>query len=107
MTSNTKLTSEQKLDRKMLKNTERMQGAQIVNNGADTIVFKVLGNSVEFATSSASPDELKFRRKVGEFHAMERFQFGETSKLGKESFQNILDTGFYDNTEKDGCPLVF
>lgn len=99
MTSNTKLTAHQKELFKGMKADANIDGIKLVNNGETTIAYIVRGNSVEFATASASPDEQKFRRKVGEFHALVRFYNDRTGKVGRETFQNILDTGF---TTKDG-----
>ena len=104
MTSNTKLTAVEKDVLKDMKADANFDGIKLVSNVETTIAYLVLGNSVEFATASASPDELKFRRKVGEFHALQRFYYNHTGKVGRETFQNILDTGF---VTKDGvCPDI-
>jgi hypothetical protein len=48
-----------------------------------------IGNCVEFAVAVCSPSELKYRKKVGAWHALNRFDFGETSKLPKEVFSDF------------------
>ena len=66
---------------------------QLHNNGETTIAFwdKPNCNTVEFALSVMSPDEVKFRRKVGEFWAMDRFDAGQTVKMKRVDFYEMME----------------
>ena len=91
MTSNSKLTPEQNAERKELKFAAFAQGIALAHNGKTTIAFKHKGNTVELALSVASPDEVKFRRKVGEFFALCKFFDGATITMSKWDFDYMLD----------------
>lgn len=76
MASNSKLTREQKNDLKAFK--ARMHKNMAFGQcGGVTVFAEVTGNVTRFATSVASPDELKIRAKVGKWHAADRFGHGE------------------------------
>ena len=85
-TSNTKLNADQKSERKQLKYAAKIKGWTIAENGVTTLVYAKKGNTVEFSMSVTSPDESKFRRKVGEFYALCRFSEGETVKMLVDDF---------------------
>ncbi len=80
--SNSKLTKEQNQERK------EMKAVAIENCGAFVFSFPDQGVTVVvqrtgedrgvFAVSLESENERKFRRKVGEFHALNRFHDGTT-----------------------------
>ena len=91
MTSNSKLTPEQNAERKDLKFAAKDQKVQLAHNGQSTVAFQRKGNTVEFALSVASPDETKFRRKVGEFYALLQFFNNQTIKINAWDFDCMLD----------------
>lgn len=63
------------------------------NNEETTIAFQDNANcnTVEFALSVMSPDENKFRRKVGEYCAMDRFENGATVKMKRVDFYEMME----------------
>jgi hypothetical protein len=66
--SNTKLCSTEKDILREYK-AER-PNIKFVNDGVTTFAYQYMGNTVRFATSVMSPNEKKFRRKVGEYLAL-------------------------------------
>lgn len=78
MASNTRITRAQKEELKAFKATmpKNMAFATV---GRLTVLVEVDTNVVRFATAVASPDEIMIRRKVGEYNAMERWQYGQTA----------------------------
>lgn len=64
---------------------------KLVHNRCTTIAYTERGNTVEFSLSVASPDEKKFRPRVGAFYALDRFECGQTVKMKKEDFQGMLE----------------
>lgn len=78
MASNTKLSHIDKADLKVFKEgmTKNMAFGQC---GRVTVLVQITGNVVRFSTAVASPDEQKFRRKVGQFHAAARWHNDEIS----------------------------
>lgn len=91
MVSNSKLTMYQQTVRAFNRKTAKLNKWAIAHNGATTIVYKCRGNTTEFAMSVASPDETQFRRKVGEFYALRRFQEGETVKMLNSDFADLYE----------------
>jgi hypothetical protein len=91
-TSNTKLTPEQKQCLKSLK--AQLQNVTIKTDGKTTIAYQEKGNTVEFALSVMSPNEKKFRAKVGEFFALNAFVNSKTVKMGGFDFLCMMDTIF-------------
>ena len=92
MASNSKLTPNQKICLKtVLRPMQARKGIRLARNETTTMAFMERGNTVEFSLSVASPDEMKFRRKVGDFWALTRFDCGETVKMGKEDFAILQD----------------
>lgn len=102
MASNTKLTPEQKTILRNLKKAttmpgrmNRLAGVQVVNvDNVTTIAFIERGNTVEFSLAVRSPDENKFRTKVGEFYALERFYNSETVKMARADFAVMCEMTF-------------
>jgi hypothetical protein len=87
--ANTKLDS---FDKQYLKDLREIQQAyKVENNGETTVVYRDCSNTVEFSLSVASPDEQKFRRKVGEFYARIRMNAGETVKMKTSDFYYMLE----------------
>ena len=86
--SNTKLNPDQKSDLKALRACQ--PDFKFENNGVTTVVYREAGNTVEFTLSVASPNEKKFRAKVGEYYARMRADSGETVKMLKNDFYNML-----------------
>jgi len=74
MASNSKLTRDQKAARKEMREELLQQGGSIVSSefARMTVVTFPQGNVTAVYSSVASPDEIKFRRKVGEYHALMR-----------------------------------
>lgn len=94
MQSNTKLTKAQKTELKALKRA--LPNVRFAHMGRTTVAFKHTGDLVEFATAICAPNEKKYRTKVGEMYALNRFDFGETVKLPFTHFDNFVDTTFSD-----------
>ena len=89
--SNSKLDQYENDQRKIIKAEFKKDGGHVVNDGVTTIAYlQVSANLVEFATSICSPDEQKFRRKVGEFYALERFEVGYTVKMRLFEFRAMM-----------------
>jgi hypothetical protein len=85
-TSNTKLAREQKDVLPDWRAYAQKRGIEIMDNEKTVIVFKEFANTVEFALSVASPNEKKFRRKVGQYFALSRFLDGYTVKMDRFDF---------------------
>lgn len=80
--ANTKLTSSEKELLAMYKDEARDMGVTLADDGCEMVMaYKFMGNVVQFAVSVMSPGEEKFRRKVGQFHALKRFLGGEFTIL--------------------------
>lgn len=79
MASNTKLTKAQKAELREFKLNYMTDNMAFATCGPVTVLVQVTGNVVHFATSVSSPDEVKFRRKVGEYCAMERLLARQTA----------------------------
>jgi hypothetical protein len=90
MTSNSKLTQAQKQDRKFMLSNLTTQGVVVVTDGVMTIAYRELGDLVEFCTSIMGNGEQKFRRKVGEYYALDRFDHGFTIKVTQDAFNDIM-----------------
>ena len=87
MQSNTKLTPEQKI---YLGDLKAAFTGSLVENRETTIAYIERGNTVEFALAVMSPDEKKFRAKVGEYHALRAFENGSTVKMAQDDFRAML-----------------
>lgn len=90
MQSNTKLTPDQKEERKLL--LKSMPNVTLVNNAETTFAYQEKGNTVELSLSVKSDNEKKFRSKVGEYHALRRWYDGQTVKMKTTDFFDMLDT---------------
>lgn len=89
--SNSKLDQYENDQRKIVKAEFKQDGGRVVNDGITTIAYlQVSANLVEFSTSICSPDEQKFRRKVGEFYALQRFEEGNTVKMRVPEFHTMM-----------------
>lgn len=101
MFSNSKLTRETKdalkaLARALPKVTvEHFPASNITIAYDNTMV----GNCVEFAVAICSPNELKYRKKVGAWMALNRFDLGQTGKLPKDVFNQFCEM----LDEKESC----
>lgn len=91
MASNTKLSTDQKLFRKEMREYAKHEKWKIAHNGVTTLVYKDRGNTVEFSIAVTSPDESKFRRKVGEYYALRRFEDGETVAMLRDDFHDMFE----------------
>ena len=74
MSSNSKLQSYQKARRKALREKFLSEGGGIVRVEGVAVARMRSGKSMgQFSVSVCSEDEIKDRRKVGEYHALDRF----------------------------------
>ena len=73
MTSNSKLTQEQKADRKEMMDALPKGSTFAVSECGVTVLAVPEGDLVAFSSAVMSEDEQKFRRKVGEYHALARY----------------------------------
>lgn len=90
--ANTKLTPEQKVTLKELREIFAETGVQFCNLDNRTVMaWRDRGNTVEFALAVMSPDEKKFRPKVGEYIARSRFDSGETTKMSRSDFELMCE----------------
>ena len=92
MASNSKLNSFQKSERKIL--LQDNPAVTIVNNGQTTIAYMLKGNAVQFSLNVMSPEEKKFRRKVGEYYAILGYHIGARVSMEKYDFANMLEQTF-------------
>lgn len=98
MRANTKLTKEQKAERKAWMQELHSASGHIYTNVSGTVTMVVMpensGSRIVLATFAvASPNEEKIRRKVGEYHALRRmFMEYKYVKLPTfSSFQGVVD----------------
>lgn len=91
--ANTKLEKWQKEDLLEMHIAAKNDGIQVVNlDNVTTMAYKLKGNTVEFSLSVKSPDEKKFRRKVGEFFALARFFNMQTVRMATDDFKDMCET---------------
>lgn len=85
MFSNSKLTPQQKAERKELL-AELPDGATFANSSCGVTVLCVPDSPTLVAISTAimSADETKFRRKVGQYHALVRYNYGIVTILPRD-----------------------
>ena len=80
MTSNSKISKSQKAELKEFK--QQNPDVAFAQFGHTTVLVNRTGATMgEFTASVASRDEQKLRRKVGEYHAMSRFQYGTAQPI--------------------------
>ena len=80
MFSNSKLTAEQRVERKeMLRQLPK--GSTMANDGRTTFLCVPDGTVTRVFSSVMSEDEVKFRRKVGEFYALVRHFYDPSGGL--------------------------
>lgn len=95
MVSNTKLNAKTKSILKDMKIEAKNMGITVVNNGETTFAYQLKGNTVKFSTSVSSPDENKFRRKVGEYLAIERLMWdNKCVVMNVIDFESMLESIF-------------
>lgn len=80
--SNSRLNAFQESNRKAMKDGILENGGIIHSSDHTGVTLVILSDFPgscmgRMAVSIQSPDERKFRRKVGEFYALQRFEFGE------------------------------
>lgn len=90
--SNTKLADYQK---EALKGMLYAMGAngfahKLAHNGETVVTYTERGNTTEFSLAVTSPDEKKFRPRVGAYYALDRFNAGQTVKMEKYDFEKML-----------------
>lgn len=92
----TKLTADQKEILADMKIDAATMGIKVVNDGNTTIAYMVQGNTVRFSTSVTAPTEKKFRRKVGEYLALNRLiEDNEYVIMNKFDFDNMMTLVYY------------
>lgn len=103
MTANTRLTKEQKQDRKIMLNSLKEYDGEIASIGRFCVAkWPEFPNSKMslFAFATCSDKERKNRRKVGEYFALNRLRQDESVKLpsfiSAEEFARMLDELEYD-----------
>lgn len=92
MASNTKLLEFQKELLEEMRETQK--DVKTVTDGKTTIAYREFPNTVEFALAVSSPDEKKFRAKVGEYHARRRLDDFESVKMAKNDFYTMMEAVF-------------
>jgi hypothetical protein len=94
--ANSKLEREQKEILKELKAGLHFPGNWKVTvtrvSEVTTLAWADRGNTIAFSLAVMSPDEEKFRRKVGEYWALSRFYDGEVVKMGREDFSQMCSS---------------
>lgn len=101
MSSNSKLTAEQKQARKHYKASfVRHDGGVLVAVDGVTVALHRTGeHSGKFSVSVSGADEQKERRKVGEFYALERWYYDNTLPIRLESVEQVQAMGYRDDAE--------
>lgn len=100
MQSNSKLDPHQNQWRKAAKREHLAAGGVLVAIGAVTVAILRTGEqSGKFAVSIASPNEKKIRRKVGEYHALDRFMLGGLQPVQLLSDWDVTNVGFADDAQ--------
>ena len=84
--SNSKLTSDQLAQRKLWISELPMGSSFAISEDGVTVLCVPEGNVVSIATSIMGADEQKFRRKVGEYHALARYFASECTILPYDTF---------------------
>ena len=92
MVSNTKLAFLEILNLMDLRISQK--NVKVLNNGQTTIAYREFANTVEFALAVSSPDEKKFRAKVGEYYARNRMEYNETVKMATYDFYHMMEFVF-------------
>lgn len=80
MASNSKLSSVQKINRKDWL-AELPDGSTFATDGELTFLAVPDGSVTRVFSSVASSDEVKYRRKVGEYHALSRRDCGDSGLM--------------------------
>lgn len=108
---NTKLTSEQKADRKEMRVELLANGGALFAFAGFTVALAPVfsgSNMANFAVSVAAPDESKQRRKVGEYHALVKLFEGTCTQIPcqpanyREFAENVAETLGYDSSTEKG-----
>ena len=97
MSSNSKLTPEQKISRKVMLRAVVNRGGRVYSDGRVTLCLipEFAGSRMmRVSVSVISPDELKFRRKVGEYHALSRM-------FDRAEF--IIIPSWFNDEDEDEC----
>lgn len=82
--SNSKLTPQQKQTLLSMRRDFVREGGTLASLAPMTVACMPTGtNTAEISTAIASPNEKKFRRKVGEYHALMRYYDGRTVSVPK------------------------
>jgi len=78
MTSNSKLTAEQKIILRDMLEEAQLNDITVVNlDNVTTMAYQNRGDNVRFSLCVMSSNEKKFRAKVGEYHALERLLYSD------------------------------
>lgn len=87
--SNSKLTSCEKQTLAYMQVT--YPRVKLYNNEKTTVAFVESIDTVEFSLAVASKTEKKFRRKVGEYLAFVRYLEGNTVKMDRFDFYDMME----------------
>lgn len=108
MPSNSKLTPEQKTFRKELM-AQLPAGSQFAVSESGATYLTVPDGQFNMLTSAfMSPDETKFRRKVGEYHALMRWAEGFTALVPRsfEAEDMVSAAGEDVRSNSEGFPMI-
>jgi hypothetical protein len=87
----TKLNTVQKDILRDMKIEAEELGIRVEHNFETTVAWRELGNTVQFSLAVSAPTENKFRRKVGEYLALERLMWNDQCvNMNKGDFYNML-----------------
>ena len=95
--SNSKLSSEQKQELRTMRNYLSDFSVFHFPNMRVTVVIRERGESMgDFGVSICSNSELKFRKKVGEYHALSRVWEGKgmPMRITSDEYSTLEDTAF-------------
>lgn len=108
MSSNSKLTPEQKAERKELL-AQLPKGSQFaVSETGVTYLTVPDGQFNQLTSAFMSPDEAKFRRKVGEYHALMRWADGAVALVPRyfEAEDMVAATGEDLMANSEDFPMI-
>jgi hypothetical protein len=113
--SNSKLSREQKAERKAMLADLADAGGTLATVGRFTVAISPEGKGLRMARMSvavASPDEQKIRRKVGEFHALTRLYDLQSVPVPRDfdaqdlaEMMSQTDGGYQFGLEPEDTPL--
>jgi hypothetical protein len=92
MASNSKLSQGQKIILREMLNDAELDGIHVVNlDDVTTMVYHGIGDTVQFSLAVKSADEKRFRFKVGQYHALNRFFNDQYVTMNREDFELMCE----------------